>query len=185
MGGGVPNFLANSTFVDINGLSLRPDDTVVVTDGTPLESRWGGWYVSGRHTSQMHLGNIQIRSVDELADLPRVQRGTLESLDDLFDTRSYLTNKSDIVALLVLEHQSTVYNLITRLNFKARTAVESAVTPRGQRILRSLSEPLVQAMLFIDAAPLKSTIAGHRASTAGFRRRDLTTRRGIRCVTSI
>ena len=29
----------------------------VTTDETPIEERWGGWYVTGRHGTLRHMGN--------------------------------------------------------------------------------------------------------------------------------
>jgi hypothetical protein len=133
-----------STKVDINGLLLEPDTSAATTDQTPLRDRWGGWFVSGRQGSQVHLGNLLIQSKDE-----------------------------------VFEHQATVHNQITRVNFKARNLV--ARTSQGQpepaswgevpakirpAALQKIVEPLVDALLFVDAAPFTDKIQ----STSGFDR---------------
>ncbi|MEJ0008303.1 MAG: hypothetical protein WDM77_18555 [Steroidobacteraceae bacterium] len=178
-GGGVPMFLATSNYVDVNGLTLKPIAAKEVTDQTPLEIRWGGWYVSGRQGSQVHLGNIQVHKAREIANVDLARRGNLASLAALLDTRPYVTDKSDIVALLVFEHQSTVYNLITRINFKVRSRVarefnaasavvasRNTLNPKTKAWMQKLTEPLVQAMLFENAAPLTDTVA----STSGFDR---------------
>jgi len=176
-GGGVPMFLVTSNYVDVNGLTLKPIAASEVTDQTPLGIRWGGWYVSGHQGAQVHLGNIQVHAAREIANLDLVRRGNLESLAGLLDTQPYVTDKSDIVALLVFEHQSTVYNLITRINFKARSRIarefnaapagvasHNRLNPKTEAWMQKLSEPLVQAMLFANAAPLTDTVA----STSGF-----------------
>ncbi len=55
MRGGTPQFIVNSLRVDVNGLPLPNEVAERITDESPLESRWGGWYVSGfarrSHTS--------------------------------------------------------------------------------------------------------------------------------------
>jgi hypothetical protein len=176
-GGGVPMFRATSNYVDINGLTLKPIAATEVTDQTPLALRWGGWYVSGHQGGQANLGNIQVHTAREFDNLGLVRRGNLESVASLLDTRPYVTDKSDIVALLVFEHQSTVYNLIARINFKARSriarefnaapavvAAHNRLNPITEKWMRELTEPLVQAMLFTNAAPLTGTVA----STSGF-----------------
>lgn len=172
-GGGVPLFLVMSSSADINGLLLGSNASSPVSDDTPIAARWGGWYVTGRHDNQVHLGNILVHSEQELAHLDRVRRGNLDTLDGLLDTRPYLTNTSDIVALLVLEHETTVYNLITRINFKARSVVArelpaqgawADVSPKTRMALEKMMEPLVQAMLFVDAASISGRITG----TSGF-----------------
>ena len=176
-GGGVPLFSVLSSLVTVSGESLSGKVAIEVTDRTPIEERWAGWYVTGQHGDQTHLGNIQAHGPREIASLAR--RGNLDTLQGLFDTRPYLTDKSDIVALLVLEHQTTVQNLITRLNFKARSFVAKelktdrepagvweALSPKTQSILTRMMEPLVQSLLFSNAAPITSPIAG----SAGFER---------------
>jgi hypothetical protein len=176
-GGGVPMLRATSNYVDVDGLTLKPIAASEVTDQTPLALRWGGWYVSGREGAQVHLGNIQVHTARELENLNPVRRGNLESVAALLDTRPYLSDKSDVVALLVFEHQSTVYNLITRINFKTRSrvarefnaapaavAAHDRLNPKTEAWMQELTEPLVQAMLFTNAAPLTDTVA----STSGF-----------------
>lgn len=175
-GGGIPLFLVMSTRVDVNGLLLDPDGSAATTDQTPFQDRWGGWYVSGRQGKQRHLGNILVHSRDELSHLDKVRRGNLDNLDGLLDTRPYPRDTSDIVALLVLEHQTTVHNLITRINFKARSLVArvggggppaATVADLPQKIqpaMHKIVEPLVEAMLFVDAAPFSDRIGG----TSGF-----------------
>jgi hypothetical protein len=176
-GGGVPMFRVTSNYVDVNGLTLKPIAVSEVTDQTPLALRWGGWYVSGRQGSQVHLGNIQVHTARELENVDLMRRGNFDSLGALLDTRPYLTDKSDIVALLVFEHQSTVYNLITRINFKARSrvarelsaapadvALGNRMNPKTLAWVQQLTEPLVQAMVFANAAPLTDAVA----STSGY-----------------
>jgi hypothetical protein len=155
-GGGVPRFLLMSSYVDTRGEQMTHEGSILTTDQTPLESRWGGWYVTGRHGSQVHLGNIQIHRVEELAHLDEARRGNLDVLDGLFDTHPYLTDKSDIVALLILQHQVTVQNLLTRANFDVRTALaakDGAGSPPDEVLQKSI-EPLLDAMLFVDAADI-------------------------------
>ena len=162
MGGGSPIFVETSTLSDVNGLILKPDDIITVDDQTPIAQRWAGWYVTGQSGKQTHLGNIQAHSVGDLAKPDQVKRTSLDTLDGLFDTHPYITNKSDIVALLVLEHESTVYNLITRLRFKLSTIPEQEAqrTPQEARMIQGLSEKLVQALVFIGAAPLGDVVKG-------------------------
>jgi hypothetical protein len=178
-GGGVPRFLFVSTLVATNGEFLVPNLARDTTDATPIAERWGGWYVTGLHGDQVHLGNIVADSARNFPGVEQARRGNLKTLDGLVDMRPYPTNTSDIVALLVFEHQAYFHNLITRLNYKARTVVGrelgekgaahaswDEMSPRTQRALKAMLEPVVQAMLFKDAAPLTSKITG----TAGFER---------------
>ena len=176
-GGGVPRFLLASTLVDTNGVARTIDVMSDTDDRTPLKARWGGWYVTGKTGGLQHLGNVLVRGAVDLQNLGKVQRGTLEQLTKEFDTKPYLTDKSDIVALLVLEHQLYVKNMITRLNYKARSFVASELpaskgdnvalakmSPQTQTLVKSMSNQLVKSLLFADAAEYPSQVHG----TSGF-----------------
>ena len=45
--------------------------TFLVTHETPLKDRWGGWYVTGRHGGQRHMGNVVTRNEDNPEALDR------------------------------------------------------------------------------------------------------------------
>ena len=178
-GGGVPRFLLMSSYVDIHGNQLTHEDQILTEDETPLKYRWGGWYVSGQSGRQVHVGNLQVHEVQELVHLDQIRRGNLDNLDSLFDTAPYPTDKSDIVALLVLQHQVTVQNLITRVNFETRQALagqnKTQSKEQGQGGLAALPgkrrqqvydwiDQLADALSFANAAAITDTISGN----AGF-----------------
>jgi hypothetical protein len=178
MGGGVPRFLFMSSPVTVTGEPLTTEISVETTDATPLQDRWGGWYVTGKPNGLIHLGNIRmtgpVKSVTDFASLLVNRPGTLENLAGVFDTQPYRTDRSDVVALLVLEHQVYIENLITRANFKARTlaarenADQSAdslsweqLPVKARPMVKAMLEPLVKALFQVDAAPLPGKIAGN------------------------
>jgi hypothetical protein len=176
-GGGVPRFLLSSTLVDNNGVARTMELVSETDDRTPLNERWGGWYVTGKTNGLQHLGNVLVHGAVDVKALNKVQRGTLEQLTKEFDTKPYLTDKSDIVALLVLEHQLYVKNFITRLNYKARTFVSNDLpasngdnialkdmSPKTQSLVKGMTNQLIKSMLFVGAADFPKTIT----STSGF-----------------
>jgi hypothetical protein len=117
----------------------------LVTDHrTPFGERWGGWYVTGRSTGWKHEGN-------------RVGQGWLVSLYDQFYDDGYLGKYSDIVALMVLEHQTRMTNLLTVLGRQVRDNAPAAAF--NQQVKET-----VDYMLFVDEAPLPARIIG----TSGF-----------------
>ena len=167
-GGGVPRFLLMSSYVDIHGNQLTHEDQILTEDETPLKYRWGGWYVTGRTGKQVHVGNIQVHQVQELVDLEHVRRGNLDTLDELFDTKPYPTDKSDVVALLVLQHQVTVQNLITRVNFEARQALAAAgkggpaaLPEKKRQQLDDWIGQLADALTFANFAAITDSISGN------------------------
>lgn len=151
-GGGVPRFITGSGYVGKDGTIVAHEGWILTSDRTPLRSRWGGWYVSGMHGEQTHLGNIAVDSVYDLEDLESLRNGNHLDVAELLDVSAYITDKSDIVALLILEHQVTVQNAIVRLNWDFRQEREFDV------------EPLVRALLFDGTPALSGPISG----TAGF-----------------
>jgi hypothetical protein len=171
-GGGVPLFLVMSSPVDINGVLLGARTTIPVSDDTPIEKRWAGWYVTGSAKEQSHLGNILVRTEPEMARAEGAPARNENALGSLLNTTPYMRDTSDIVALLVLEHETTVYNLMTRVNFKARSLIArelpdlpsgaswDSLPPKTQDAVRHMVEPLVEAMLFCDAAPIAGKITG-------------------------
>lgn len=170
---GVPGHLVRSLYVDEAGQPLLSAGSRSVNHTTPLEHRWGGWYVTGQHGSQKHLGNIIVpdRQAPEQAD--HQQGLNVTTLDDRFDVSRYLTPHSDIVALMVLEHQALVQNRITMANFATRQALaydtmmgsvlqhpEGTLLESTQRRIHSAGDKLVEALLLVDEAPLTDTIRG-------------------------
>ncbi len=176
-GGGVPRFLLMSAYVDTHGEALTHEGSILMTDHTEFRYRWGGWYVTGQQGNQVHLGNMMVHNVQDLTHLDTLRRGNLDNLDTLFDTKPYLTDKSDIVALVVLLHQSTVQDRITEVNFDTRTALAKAgkdpsdgrgvVLPaQSRKQIREEMDALVDEMLFVGDPGFSSKLAG----TSGFDR---------------
>jgi hypothetical protein len=183
-GGGVPRFLLMSSYVNIQGDQLTHEDNILTTDETPMESRWGGWYVTGQTGKQKHVGNILVKDVQELVKLDSVRRENIDTLDGLFDTKPYLTDKSDVVALLVLQHQVTVQNVLTRANFEVRNALarvgqkSSALPAKTRGALQEELDDLAKAMLFGDAVPYIDTIRGNSGFAAWFQKQGIKDPRG-------
>jgi hypothetical protein len=170
--------IVGSGYIGPGGDLITHEGWILVTDRTPLKSRWGGWYVTGRHGDQVHLGNMVIRSFDDFERLESLRIGNLDSLDHLFDTGPYLRNTSDVVALMVLEHQAFVQNLITRLSYDARTALHEAGAAADAnsavraRIAEDVEE-LARAMLFADEVALTAPLDGDPAFAAQFQARAI------------
>ena len=162
-GGGVPRFLIGSGPTDAMGRMASHEGWILTTDQTPLSRRWGGWYVTGTHGDQRHAGNIVVRASDDPAQPGEATNGNRTDLSGLFDTDPYLTGNSDIVALMVVEHQIHVHNLLTRANWEVRKLLDAQSGTAGQ--IAALVEPLVRAMLFVNEATLSGAISG----TSGFR----------------
>ncbi|MEE2638297.1 MAG: hypothetical protein VYE68_13830 [Acidobacteriota bacterium] len=165
---GVPGLMT------LNTLPLPDDPNAYavgwVTDHrSPLEDRWGSWYVTGAPEGLRHLGN-QTEPFDYIpggGDPAPV----LDTLSSAFDPSDYLTPYSDLVALLVLEHRNHMTNLIIRLGWQTRVAKHPAPVRNGTSdtadaasTIDAAAAELVDYLLFIDEVSLPEGIA----STSGF-----------------
>jgi len=165
-GEGVPRFIVGSGYIGTDGSIVTHEGWILTSQRTPFRNRFGGWYVTGRHGEQVHLGNIVVRDVYALRDLEALRNGNLDSLEGLVDTSDYAAPGSDIVALLVLQHQIDVQNEISRVNYKVRQALYHDEAASRDEIA-ALVEPLVETMLFVGETPLEGPIVG----SSGFRER--------------
>ena len=128
---------------------------------TPVEDRWGGWYVTGARVPAKHLGNVPVLHVPKSYVRADVAPA-LKSAAEAFDAAAYLTPHSDVAALMVLNHQTHMTNLLIRLGWQARIAAAHH-GPRPEvsaQQVRETARELADYMLFADEAPLPSPIAG-------------------------
>lgn len=122
MGGGVPMLMTLSSVYSERNVPIKNFSGIGnVEDQTPIAERWGGWYVTGSHGLQPHLGNMMLKEVKHLDRLDDFRIWNLETLagSGYLDPSPYPADTSDIVALMILEHQVTVQNQITYTRFKA------------------------------------------------------------------
>jgi hypothetical protein len=161
---GVPGFLAKSVPSAADGGALPWLGNYLTDHRSPLSERWAGWFVTGTAGTSRHLGNAPVadRNVNDIT----VDEANLKATDlrSRFDTDNYLSPHSDVVALLVFDHQLRMMNLLTRIGWEARRLVHEG---RGDAAvatgLRDLAVETVDYMLFVDEAPL-SGVSG----TSGF-----------------
>ncbi|MFM8734267.1 MAG: hypothetical protein ACKOC8_03630 [Pirellulales bacterium] len=174
---GVPGHVVRSVYVDGSGQPIFSAGSHRVDHTTPLIQRFGGWYVTGTHGPQQHLGNITFRrrpdhdGVDDASGLNKMD------VAGRFEAEGYLSPHSDLVALMVLAHQAFAHTMITKAGFEARSALhrEAALNrelgepadhrwPSTTTVLDAAAESLVACCLFHDEPPLTAPIGG----TSGF-----------------
>ena len=155
---GVPGFMTTSMYP-------LPDDPnayangFTTVQGSPLEQRWGGWWVTGDHGGARHMGNIPVMPVDKKLNRPN-PRALMASVEGIFDLKGYPAKTSDVVALLVLNHQTQMMNHITRLGWEARLAAATPTADARARVTEAAAD-LVAYMLFLDEAPLAGPVKGN------------------------
>ncbi|MBB3209850.1 hypothetical protein FHS27_005695 [Rhodopirellula rubra] len=175
--GRVPGLMMQSVFVNRNGDRMFPSDSILPNAAGPIETRWAGWFVSGRHGNQSHLGNLMIDRGNEVSGEVNHGNGNVVDLSKWFDVSKYLSPHSDLVALLVLQHQVSMHNLLTESNHRARIMIhrsEQRSQKRGQEslglsaedeiILDQIAERLVDGVLMVGEVELSEPVSG----TSGF-----------------
>jgi len=188
---GVPGIVIRSVFPERSGMPLFHAGTYITDHRSPMKERWGGWYVSGKHGSDSHMGNAVVGDRDKPDQLEGEGTQNLTSLARKFDTGAYLSPHSDIVALMTLEHQTHMTNLITRVGWETRMALHYQAginkvfnqpmdTPSdsSRRRIESAVEEMLQYMLFVDEAPVKERIEGTSTFSKTFPQRGPRDRRG-------
>jgi hypothetical protein len=157
---GVPGLVVGSVHVDRSGTALLNAPAFITDHRSPLKQRWGGWYVTGTTGSQVHMGNQTVEDRDD-PELDLSLGANIADLHRYFDTYAYLRPTSDVVSLMILEHQTRMTNLITRLGWETRLEA-------SDDRLNATAEELVAYMLLADETPLTAPIEGSPAYAAEF-----------------
>ncbi len=157
----------------------------IVDHRNPLEQRWGGFYVTGAHGAARHMGNAMVTDLSHPE--AAIGEATLNraTLDPRVDATLYPSASSDIVALMVFDHQGHAVNLLTLLGWETRIAkaesrLDFATASPGRRgsragvELRDRVREVADYLLFVDEAPLVAPLQGSsgfgKAFTAAGRR---------------
>ena len=118
-----PSLRTRSVFPDSNGEPLSGSGSSNIAPSTPLADRWGGWYVTGGRAPLEHRGNLTGKTIGDFEGPTAMPTRNLASLDGVVDTRRYLLKTSDIVPLLMHDHQVHVHNVLSTANQDARIAL--------------------------------------------------------------
>ena len=157
---GVPGIYVGSVHTSPSGRADFRLGSIVTDHRSPFADRWGGWYVNGA-AGETHRGNA-VSTDPEFTTSMAAPR---------FDAKSYLAPSSDIVALMTLEHQTQMTNLLTRLSWEAR------ISPLDPGFASRIEE-VVRYMLFLDEVPLREAIRGVSSFTETFPREGPRDRKG-------
>jgi hypothetical protein len=178
----VPGYLVRSVFPGRSGHPNYGSGTYTTDQTSPFSDRWGGWYVTGTHGDMRHMGNTIFRENQRTGDFEAGANRT--TLEGLVSTRPYLSPHSDLVALMVLEHQTQMHNAITFANFETRQALHQSYSMNGilerdsdflsestRRRIAAAAENVVRHLLMCDEFQLTSPVAGTSGFTTAFMQR--------------
>ncbi len=178
---GVPGHLVRSVYADRAGQPFFGSGTFTTDHRSPFKQRWGGWYVSGTHGRQRHMGNVVVHDRDRPEQIDVEDGANITELKERLNVAPYLAPHSDIEALMVLEHQTRMHNLITRANFETRSALyyddimnraldrpSDYRSDSARRRIESAVDKMVEYMLFADEFQLTDAVSGTSTFAAEF-----------------
>lgn len=180
---GVPGMLVRSVFPNADGHPLLAKGTAHVTHETPIPERWGGYYVTGR-SSLPHLGN---HTYEEESERDEPQVSDLVDLHEKIDITKYPRPTSDIVSLMVLEHQCQMHNLLNAASMQYRRShfLTKAIDPEGDpdqgsagRVADGMADRIVACLFFKDEASLGDGVEGNEEFQKSFTGRFPRTKAG-------
>ncbi len=178
----IPALFVRSVVPDAAGEPLLRHGTKLVDDRTPFAERWGGWYVTGYEGPEDHRGNAWATESGDTLSFPLSARRPGE-LADFFDTSRYPEPTSDVVALLVMEHQMAMQNSLTLAGQRCRKMLayqaslqkgfnqpvtEEPAYDSVKSVFASATEDVLDHLLFKDAAPLPAGVTGSPAFHEAF-----------------
>lgn len=168
----VPGLLVRSVFADEGGHPLLHLGSFDTTHTSPLEERWGGWYVTGRGALP-HLGNRVFTEDGDLSPLPTQK----DDLKDVINVAKYPRPTSDIVSLLVLEHQCQMHNQLTAaaLNYRRSRHFSQIIKPDSDPdegsaggVADSWAKTITEGIFYKDEADLDEGVEGDPAFQRAF-----------------
>ncbi len=138
---------------------LGPPDLIARSDHrTPIRERWSGWYVTGKSLPDDHQGNRTPLDGEPNA-LAQSRPPKLASLAKQFATGGYLSPYSDVVALLVFDHQMQMTNFFLRMGREYRLSL-TMNSESSEVALQETVNEVVDYLLFVDEAALPAKIEG-------------------------
>jgi len=178
-----PGLMIRSVHAGESGQPLFHAGTFHTRQNSPIEERWGGWYVTGSVTGRSHMGNSLAReAADGEVTLEPMAEGDATTLSGLFDIEPYLRTESDVVALMTLEHQVGVHNALVRANLTTRAtehrdremkmafgeSPDAPLSETNRGILENLADLVLREMLYVDEVELPGEVTGGSAFQAAF-----------------
>lgn len=192
---GIPGLFAPSVFPDSRGEPLFRHGGELVDHRTPFALRWGGWYVTGTHGTTLHRGNVVAGEAGGKLVVDHARGANITDLAKSISVDAYPAKTSDVVALMVFEHQMAVHNALTRAGFETRRMLAyqqnlqrelgKAVTDEPaydsvRRVIETQVQEVLDQLLFKDEASLPAGgIQGSAAFQQEFLRSARRTRAGV------
>ena len=156
---GVAGVFVRSVHAGADGHVLGNRAEFLSNDSLAMEHRWGGYYITGSGPDVLHIGNQLFSETNE----PVPMDLWYENLNSVIDTHHYLTPKADILALMLLEHQTRVHNVMARASLQLRRkefvdlafeGVPGFSANDGEEALERWVRDIVAVLTFADEAKI-------------------------------
>jgi len=178
---GVPGHTVRSVHPYPDGQVDFSSGTHIISDATPHSERFGGWWVTGKHLALNHEGNAFVRGSGGMDNPLRANRTPEKLPAGMIDLKDYLAGTSDVVAQLILQHQTVVHNRITAVTYGTTLALaddasigESLGNKPGELLgstlsrIRNSSDALLETLFFMDEATFSAPIDGNKRTMVDF-----------------
>jgi hypothetical protein len=179
----IPGMLIRSVRSFSDGRIQSSVQDFVNGHNSPLSDRWGGWYVTGKHGEDRHLGNGFYGETEPTDEVMKAN-SNITDLRDKFDTKKYPVADSDAVALLVLDHSVRMQNYMIVAQYETVTAQSERKNPKIKLVdnsrwrIKNSGEALLAYMLYRDEGALRGPISGTSSFTDDFSKRGPRDRKG-------
>ena len=176
----MPGLLGRSVFPDPTGRNLK---SITSADQSghevPFHDRWGGWYVTGQHGGLRHMGNAFAKRQDKKVTIEREQHANIKRLNDYINVDDQLTTGSDVLALMILDHQIGMHDRLIEAHYRVRHVLheenlldheDTLLTDEANRVLAKEADRVLRYLLFHDEQPLAGDrrVSGHGAFEGTF-----------------
>ena len=178
---GVPGHTVRSVHPYPDGQVDFSSGTHIISDATPHSERFGGWWVTGKHLALNHEGNAFVRGSGGMDNPLRANRTPEKLPAGMIDLKDYMAGTSDVVAQLILQHQTVVHNRITAVTYGTTLALaddasigESLGNKPGELLgstlsrIRNSSDALLETLFFVDEATFSAPIDGNKRTMVDF-----------------
>jgi hypothetical protein len=183
--GRIPGHIVRSVYPNNAGRPILAAGTFRTTPRSPIHERWGGWYVTGTLGTQRHLGNVWVEHEAAWRDIDVEAGANILDLSKHVDLSPYLSPHSDVVALMVMEHQIDMHNLFTSASIEWRLHWYEAqqinqdngisvdhMSDESSVRLGMIARRVVDGLLMKDETRLTSEIQGTSRFEEEFSNRD-------------
>ncbi|MEJ0099736.1 MAG: hypothetical protein WDO12_08365 [Pseudomonadota bacterium] len=174
---GIPGVLLRSVPATSTGTLVAGAKTYITDQDSPLNQRWGGWYVTGALAAKTQANAVAPGDAN-------AKTVKFEPLQAGYNAKDFLAPTSEDVALLVLGHQTQMHNLITLTNYRTRIALYElggdaavAAPPAFEQLpdnvrekIERPAEQLLRYALFSNETPLPDLDAKQIIATSRFAR---------------